>query len=589
VDHAALKQKLKTFERHLDAALASLPSRQWASLSALRIASELYEVTAFNNSDTDGAEYLDHGYAILASHFVADKTGYQADISCEGDLRQMIEDLVFASHYYMVREHLYFSYKLKDAMSWSFGAGRVEIRFADKSIPRQFFTVHNDQVLRSRYHFRDFAYSAEIMRLLENVPEGMVTPNVEAADPLMRAEADLKLSAYFSLIAPDSQIDLGGYSYAQFRNVYRMLLTKALYHRYLARAQHAVGAIYMPEAQLLNGIEGDLGIAPEIARRILKDMVFDRDAAADRVDATYFSLMREGQPGGRIVMRPHHFATAEGLVNILRVIAQRRPQKFLDQVSNEIGHAFVQRVKAAWEAEGLTCLSEVSLRDFDPKLPDIDLLVISCEPTLGYVIHVCELKCPVPPCWAKDQLKVLNKDSVFKAFRQVEVLKGFLRTEAGLQFLARVLPKEGHIHFEGFVVVLDYLIITSDNAGMFFGAESTRVINFRTLERLLRRSDGDMALIQHFLRTYGEHADEALVTTMVEFQAGSLTVAYEGVTTSPLLEFPQGSWRSAPDRQTMVDAFIADGAHPFDIFELRQPDIVVIGQREASTSRPQLK
>jgi hypothetical protein len=262
---------------------------------------------------------------------------------------------------------------------------------------------------------------------------------------------------------------------------------------------------------------------------------------------------------------------------MLRVIAQRRPQTFLDQVSNEISYAFVQRVKAAWEAEGFTCLDEVSLRDFDPTLPDIDLLVVSCELTLGYVIHVCELKCPVPPRWAKDQLKALNKDSVSKAFRQVEVLQRFLRTEAGIQFLAHVLPKEGHPHFEGFVVALDYLIITSDNAGMFFGAESTRVINFRTLERLLRRSDGDMALIQHVLRTYGEHADEALVTTMVEFQLGSLTVAYEGVTASPLLEFPQGSWRSAPDRQAMVDAFIADGFHPFDVFELRPPDIVVIG------------
>jgi hypothetical protein len=286
VDHAALKQQLQTFERQLDAALAALPSRQWASLSALQIASELYEIKAFENSGMDGAGYLDRGYAILASQFVAGEAGYQADIACEADLRQLIEDLLFASHYYMIREYLYYSYNVPGSMSWSFDEGRVEIRFADRSIPRQFFTVHNDLVLGSQHHFRDFGHSAEIMRLLENEPEGVVTPNVEAADPLMRAEADLKLSAYFSLIAPGSQIDLGGYSYAQFLNVYRMLLTKALYHRYLARAQHAVGAIYMPEGQLLDGIEGELGIAPDIGRRILKDLVFDREAAANRVDAT---------------------------------------------------------------------------------------------------------------------------------------------------------------------------------------------------------------------------------------------------------------------------------------------------------------
>ena len=275
-------------------------------------------------------------------------------------------------------------------------------------------------------------------------------------------------------------------------------------------------------------------------------------------------------------MRPHHFAIAEGLVNVLRVIAQRRPNTFLEQVSNEVGSAFVRRVKSAWEAEGFICQSEVSLREFDATLPDIDLLVISVEPTLGYMMFVCELKCPVPPRWAKDQLKVLNKDSVSKAFRQVEVLKRFIQTEDGMRFISRMLPKEGHPHFEGFVVGIEHLIITSDNAGMFFGAESTRVINFRTLERLLRRSDGDLALIQHVLRTYAKHADEALVTKMVEFQLSSLSVAYEAVTVSPLLEFPEGHWRGDPERQEMIDAFVADGMHPFDVFEHRPPDLVVV-------------
>ncbi|MCJ2877491.1 hypothetical protein JUM41_24920 [Rhizobium pusense] len=576
-----LKKQLRDFESQLDEALDALPSLRWASTSALRMASELYEIGAIKNG-IDSVGYIDRGYSILASHLVAGVNGYRADVARETDLQQMINDLAFASHYYMIREYLYYSYNVPGSMSWSFADGRVEIRFGDKSIPRQFFTVHNDQLLGSQYHFRDFNHSEEIVRLLKDEPEGVITPNFEAADPLMRQEADLKLAAYFSLIPPDSQIDLGGYTYQQFFNVYRMLLTKALYHRYLARAQDAVGAIYMPEQDLLAGIQEELGIAPDTAQRILQDLVYDRNATAGKVDASCFSLTREGETGGRIVMRPHHFAIAEGLANMLRVIAQRRPNTFLEQVSNEIGSAFVRRVKAAWEAEGFICHSEVSLREFDATLPDIDLLVISVEPTLGYVIFVCELKCPVPPRWAKDQLKVLNKDSVSKAFRQVEVLRRFIRTEGGLRLLSRMLPKEGHPNFEGFAVTLDHLVITSDNAGMFFGSESTKVINFRTLERLLRRSDGDMALIQHVLETYNEHADEALVTTMAEFQVGSLAVAYEGVTASALLEFPQGNWRSSAERQEMIDAFVADGLHPFDVFEHRPPDVVVVDHSEKS-------
>ncbi len=156
---------------------------------------------------------------------------------------------------------------------------------------------------------------------------------------------------------------------------------------------------------------------------------------------------------------------------------------------------------------------------FDATLPDIDLLVILVEPTLGYVIFVCELKCPVQPRRAQNQLKVLNKDSVSKAFRQIEALRRFIRTAEGLRFLSKMLPEEGHPHFEGFVVVLQHIVVTSDNAGMFFGAESTEVINFRT--RLLYRSDGDMLLIQNSLKPYAEQAGQALVTSKVEFHQRS--------------------------------------------------------------------
>ncbi|MFG6620722.1 hypothetical protein ACGYK3_14455 [Sulfitobacter sp. 1A05707] len=573
------KAKLKEFEEQLDAALAALPSLRWSSASALQIASELYEFGAF-----EGADWIDRGYTILSSHFVAGKEGHDADIRSDADLQQMVADIAFAQHYYMLREYLYYSYNVPGAMQWSFEGDRVEVRFGDKSIPRQFFTVHNDLSLGSQYHFRDFNHTDEIMRLLKDEPEGVATPNMLAADPLLQKEVDLKLAAYFSLIDLDSEIDLGGYSYSDFILVYNLLLKKALYHRYLARAQNAVGAIYIPEHDLLDGIEKDLGLSPAIARLILKDITYDRDAPRDRLDAAYFSLVRESGPEARIVMRPHHFATAEGLVNILRVIGQRRPNTFLNQLSNEIGSAFVKRVKTAWEAQGFICHSDVPLRDFDPALPDIDLMVISVEPTLGYVIYLCELKCPVPPRWAKDQLKVLNKDNVSKAFRQVETVKQFIRTEDGMRFLKRMLPKKGHPQFDEFVVKLSHLVITSDNAGMFFGAESTSVVNFRTLERLLRRSDGDMHMIQHVLETYAEQADNVLQTTMVEVGVGGRAVAYEGVTTSPLLEFPQGRWRSDPELPAMVEAFVAEGFHPFDALATRSPDIIVIDQSEIGGS-----
>ena len=157
---------------------------------------------------------------------------------------------------------------------------------------------------------------------------------------------------------------------------------------------------------------------------------------------------------------------------------------------------------------------------------------------------------------------MLNRDSVSKAFRQAEAIKAFLRTEDGIKFLWALLPAEGIRHFDGFLIVVDHLIITSDNAGMFFGAETTKIVNFRTLERLLRRSDGDIAFIKHVLATYNEHADQAVRTVMAEFEIGGRVIAYEAVSDGPLLDFPEVKWLSSPERQAMIDEFIAAGAIP---------------------------
>lgn len=47
-----------------------------------------------------------------------------------------------------------------------------------------------------------------------------------------------------------------------------------------------------------------------------------------------------------------------------------------------------------------------------------------------------------------------------------------------------------------------------------------------------------MAFILHMLSTYDEHAYKALKRKMVELQLGIRTVAYEGVSDSPMLDFP---------------------------------------------------
>jgi hypothetical protein len=105
---------------------------------------------------------------------------------------------------------------------------------------------------------------------------------------------------------------------------------------------------------------------------------------------------------------------------------------------------------------------------------------------------------------------------------------------------------------------------------MFFGHEETRVINFRTLERLLERSDGDILHIRMCIRTYNEGADKYLKTARATFDFGEVTVSYEGFTPAALMDFPQNYWRSSPDRERIIEDFLAGDHQPFDCLEGRE-------------------
>jgi hypothetical protein len=552
------KAKLQEFEGLLDAELARRRSNGFAANAALMLACNMAETAAAQGSSRPLKSMLNDGIDSFAPHLVSGQPG------TEPEIKQLLDDLMFGFHYHHIRDLLYYSYNAIGTVDWTFADGKVEIRFHDRSLPRQFFTTWNEWYFLSEKTFRGFTASDKIRRLLKGAPEFELGDAHQAIDPLLQEHADRKLAAYFSILSLESDIDLGGYSYRDFIALYRVLMMKALYHRYQAEVNQAFGCVFMETGELTDMLAGETGVDATKVNRILQDLVYDKSAVAGRVDASYFSLMREGAPPHRIIMRPYNFSQAEGLVQLLRVVAQRRPANFLSNVSNALSTQFVRRIKAAFEAQGFTCQSEMSLRAIDPKLPDIDLLVIAEEPTLGFVLLVCEVKSPLPPRWAKDQLRALATDNVSKAFRQAEAIRVFLHKPEGIDFIRSILPEGGLKHFDGFVTVIEQLIITSDNAGMFFGHEDTQIINFRTLERLLDCSDGDILHIRTCIRTYNEGADKYLKTAMATVEFGHMTVSYEGFTPTVLMDFPKNEWRSNPDRQRMIDDFVAGGHHPFD-------------------------
>ncbi len=547
---------IKDFERQLDEALESRASLRTGGTDAIVLAANVADV-AWAERNLLGAE-LGEGLEILAPALIAREGGDEVSVPT------LVDDLQFAAHYWHVRELLYFTYNAPGSVSWTFSDQRVEISYADDSLPRQFFLVQNNWFLDSLDAFGDRRETARIEGLLRDTPEFELSPRTEQAFSLIEKEAATKFAAYFNLV-PDLDAPLDGFSWQELLEVYRCLLVQALYHRYHAAANRSRGAVVMA----LDDIARDLAASSDLltedgARAGVRSMSYGPESRAAGEDPVYFSLYRL-PPDDRVVMMPHHFCIWEGFVNLLRLIALRDPQCFLRHFSGPIGRALTTRMASEFEQAGFQCKTEVSLERFSEQLPDIDLLVICEEPTLGYVLLVCEVKAPLPPRWAKDQLRALEPDSVAKAFDQLDRIAEFIATEKGTAFIRDLLPAEGLPHFDEFAAVVHLLAITSDNAGAFFADKQHTIIDFRTLSRLLRRCDGDTLYVLKALHELGAGADRCLARRSVEFRVGATTVQYEGVTVGKLLEFPSVRFRSDDVPGQMVADMLRDGARPLDV------------------------
>ena len=139
-------------------------------------------------------------------------------------------------------------------MEWRFEGREVTVRFADASLPRQFFLAANNWFLTSMEAFTDKAREERIADLIRGLPEFEETEAGNEAQVLIKEEVDLKLKIYFDVIL-DKSVSAGTYAFAEFMSVYRLLLTKALYHRYHSRINGSHGIISMPLDQLPRDLE----------------------------------------------------------------------------------------------------------------------------------------------------------------------------------------------------------------------------------------------------------------------------------------------------------------------------------------------
>ncbi|WP_435238117.1 hypothetical protein [Streptomyces sp. YPW6] len=554
-------EEIKAFELALDREMQSRDIFQMSATSVLRDTFGMISVLDSQGVEVNAlAATLRRGLDVALPILI--KGG---ESGREVDVRKVVDDLTFLSHYYLIREYLYYSYTSPGSFSWDFEGNRVVIEFSDPSIPRQFSQGWNAEFLDLIEVHRQKVGNSGIEDLLRGKEECGDGEHLSKAFEATLAEAKVRAGLKFDLLdAVGAAISMKGYTYEIFRRVYEYLLAKALYHRHFARVNSTWPVFQFPKEELVRELVVGTRLAESDIRAVLGDLAY---SPGTKHQPMYFSIVDHPELS-EFLMTVESVISDDIPAHLMRVQAGRDPNWFLSRVSNPLGDQFVDRLASLFEEIGFLVQKNVPLASIDPKAPDVDLLVVSREETLGYFVFAIEAKATLPAYWAKDYLRALNKGGLSKAFDQVASVVKVLGSDGGSQLLVeRVLSMDPEPLADG-QIVLKSLIVTSQNSGMFFEQESSKVsiIDHRTLKQLLRASDGDVVYIGEMLQSVRDSRNPEVAKMQVE--VGGLLVTYDVVAGSDPVFFPLNEWKSTGRDAEVARSFFEDGGsrqNPFEV------------------------
>lgn len=545
-------EQIKAFERALDREMQSRDIFKMSAPSVLRDAFGILSIADSQRSRMGGlADTIRRGLDVALPIIIGGGTSNK-----ESDVEKVVEDLTFLSHYYLIREYLYYTYISPGSFSWKFDGSNVSIEFSDPSIPRQFSQGWNAMLLdRIEMHRRGVEGSGIELSLRDKEEFGD-GEHIDKAFESTLAEARVRARLKFDLLdSVSTKVSLDKYSYESFRRVYEYLLAKALYHRHFARANSTWPSFQFPKDQLMQELAIGTGLDDVEVCSIMDDLTY---SPGKKLQPMYFNIV--DHPA-----LPEYLMTSESIIDddvpahLLRVQASRDPNWFLSHVSNALGDEFVDRLASIFKAGGFFIQKNVSLAAVDPSAPDIDLLVASREETFGYHVFAIEAKATLPAYWAKDYLRSLNKGGLSKAFSQVRRVVETLGSESGAELLAeRVLSLDPDPLGDGHIA-LKSLIVTSQNSGMFFEGESSRIaiIDYRTLGQMVKASDGDVVYINEMLKAVRDAPPPNI--SKVNVEVAEIMVTYDAVTDLKPIFFPPHEWKSTGLNAQVSKDFFENG------------------------------
>ncbi|AIL46948.1 hypothetical protein [Elizabethkingia anophelis] len=471
-------------------------------------------------------------------------------------IEKISEAATFATHYYSIRDLIYYSFALPNSITWKYEDAKIKIRVQDPTIFRQLAAERISFHLNSLGTGSKFKGQRPTDLLKETSNWDLKNPKVVEAFEKIHEEVDIKIAHFFSYITNDSTVDIGGYKYNEFYEVYKFLLLISMYERYFSIANNLASVLTYEETDISNRIAKQIGISEITVRKILTDI-----ASSSRGT---FIRSKELK---KYYLLSFSFSLKDSIGNVLKQYARRNSDAFSAECGIIIGNSLVNKVASYFtDFRNFQVLKDVNLQKFGKHLPDIDVAIISYEPSLGFHFFISEIKNSLPASWAKEHLKSIGKKGyIDKAITQIEKLKEFFNQSEGINLLKDLCQEAfSNLDFKllfpnGFMVVVDFLVVTEQSNGMFFPELNLNIISDDLLRAIVIKSDGDVNFIKYYLQNMNNILDETYDKKLIEVLIGKTVISYEAPKMNNFFLIPQHEYLSVGMLERLEQESIATG------------------------------
>ncbi|ENU29281.1 hypothetical protein F991_02843 [Acinetobacter sp. CIP-A165] len=448
----------------------------------------------------------------------------------------------FSNSYHSLRDYIFMSFSIESSIEFSGNERSISVSVKDPTIFRQYVYERQTFALNSVSEAKSHLDIDDIVSLLKGAKQwDFENSNLVQALESIKLEVEWKIRHYFSHIPEDSNIDMGGYSYREFISIYKELLFLSLYERYHSKANDLSCVITYQENELANTLEQATEISAISCKRILRDI-----SSSSRCTFIYLSS------DNKYFLFPFSFSLKDGVSALLKQYAQKNSNLFSANCASVIGNSLVKNVASYFdEYKNFHVFKDISLQLYGSDLPDIDCLIVSYEPSLGFHFFVCEVKNNLPASWAKEYLKATGKKGfIEKALTQSKKISDFLKTDEGADLLlAKAMQAFPDLDIKklfptGFCGVIDYLIVTSQSMGMFFPDSTTTIIDNDMLRHIVLKSDGDVNFIQFHLHHLNEALDDCYSVERKTLNALGIEITYDICKLTGLFDIYQNKYLS---------------------------------------------